>query len=172
MATTALRAYRYPLSTDDVRPYEDIKNVADDIDTDVGALYAAAWVAFSSPTLTWSGSTGAPTLGNASLTGRYQLLTTKMIRYQVRLVYGSTSAPGTGFWIFNLPFNASADAILFCKGVSFIDDISAQGRPGTSRLFSATQLIMDNSAGAVTGLSPATAATNDVYTLDITYDRV
>ncbi len=172
MATTANRAYRYPLSTDDVRPYEDIKNVADDVDADVQALYAAAWVPFNSPTLVWSASSINPTLGNASLTGRYQLLTTKMIRYQVRLVYGSTSAVGSGFWIFNLPFNASADAVNFCKGVSHMDDISAQGRPGVCRFTSATQLVMDNSGGVVTGASPVVPATGDVYTLDITYDRV
>lgn len=172
MATTANRAYRYPLSTDDVRPYEDIGFLASDVDTDVQALYAAAWVSFNSPTLTWTGSSTNPSLGNGSLTGRYQLLTTKMIRFQVRLVIGSTSTFGTGFWIFNLPFNASSDAVNFCLGVSHMDDVSAQGRPGSTRFTSATQLIMDNSAGAVTGTSPVVPATGDVYKLDMIYDRV
>lgn len=172
MATTANRLYRYPLSTDDVRPYEDIGFLASDVDTDVQALYAAAWVAFSSPTLTWTGSSTNPALGNGGLTGRYQRLTTKMLRFQVRLVIGSTSTFGTGFWIFNLPFNASTDAINFCKGISFMDDISAQGRPGSARLTSATQVIMDNSGGAVTGTSPVVPAAGDVFCVDITYDTV
>lgn len=41
MGTTPNRAYRYPASTDDVRPYEDIQFLATDIDTDVAALAAA-----------------------------------------------------------------------------------------------------------------------------------
>lgn len=172
MATTPNRLYRYPLSTDDVRPYEDLQFLATDVDTDVQVLYAAAWVAYNSPTLVWSSSGTAPALGNGSLLGRYQRLTTKTLRFQVRLIIGSTSTFGTGYWIFNLPFNASADAIIFAKGHSFMDDISAQGRPGACRIVSASQVIMDNSTGAVTGTAPVVPATGDVYNLDITYDTV
>lgn len=170
--TTANRAYRYPLSTDDVRPYEDIGFLASDVDADVQALYAAAWVAFSYPTLTWTGSSSNPALGNGGLIGRYQLLTTKMIRFQGQLTIGSSSTFGTGFWIFNVPFNASADAVNLCIGTHRMDDISAQSRPGTCRFNSASQLILDNSLGVVTGSSPVVPATGDKYTFDITYDRV
>lgn len=172
MATTANRAYRYPLSTDDVRPYEDIQFLATDVDADLNTLYTAAWVAYSSPSLTWTGSTTNPVLGNGALTGRYQLLTTKMIRYQVLLTIGTTSTFGSGFWIFSMPFNASADAITYCRGVSMMNDISIQSRPGTSRFNAATQLIMDNSTGVVTATSPVAPAAGDTYAVDITYDRV
>lgn len=172
MATTTNRDYRYPLSTDDVRPYEDIKNLADDLDADVEALYAAAWVAWSDPSLVWSSSGTLPTKGNAGLTGRYQLLSTKLVRWQGRLVYGSTSSPGTGFWVWNPPFNASADAINLCLGTAHMDDLSTQGRAGTSRFISASQLAMDLSGGVVTGTSPVVPATGDVYRWDIVYDRV
>lgn len=172
MATTPNRAYRYPLSTDDVRPYEDLQFLATDVDTDVQALYAATWVPYNSPTLVWSSSSVAPALGNGTLTGQYQRLSTKMVRFCVQLVYGSTSTPGTGYWIFNLPFNATANAQKFNRGLAFIDDISAQGRPGTSRIVSATQVIMDNSSGAVTGTSPMVPATGDLFNLDITYETV
>lgn len=171
-ATTANRAYPYPLSTDDVRPYEDIQALASAVDTDVQALYAASFVAWSSPSLTWLGSSTNPALGNGSLIGRYQLLTTKLVRWQGRLQIGSTSTFGTGFWVFNPPFNASADAITLCVGSAFMDDISAQGRPGTCRFISAAQLTMDFSAGAVTGTSPVVPATGDVYKWDVVFDRV
>lgn len=39
MPTTS-RGYRYPSSTDDVRPYEDIQFLASDVNTDVAALAA------------------------------------------------------------------------------------------------------------------------------------
>lgn len=41
MPTTPNRAYRYPSSTDDVRPYEDLQFLATDIDTDMAAVVAA-----------------------------------------------------------------------------------------------------------------------------------
>jgi hypothetical protein len=41
MPTTPNRAYRYPASTDDVRPYEDLQFLATDIDTDMAAVVAA-----------------------------------------------------------------------------------------------------------------------------------
>jgi hypothetical protein len=172
MPTTASRAYRYPSSTDDVRPYEDIQFLATDVDTDVQAIYAPAWVAFNSPTLTWTASISNPTLGNGTLVGRYQLQGSKGVRLQILLTYGSTSLPGNGFWIFNLPFTATADAVTFARGVSHMDDVSTQGRPGGTRFFSASQIIMDNSGGVVSGGSPAVAGTGDKYGVDITYDRV
>lgn len=172
MATTANRAYRYPLSTDDVRPYEDLQFLASDVDADVQLLYLPAWVAFNSPTLTWTGSISNPTLGNGTLEGRYRLLGTKRIQFQILLTYGSTSATGTGFWIWNLPFNADTDSVKFALGTSHMDDVSTQGRPGGTRFNSASQIIMDNSTGVVSGASPVAAGTGDKYRLDITYDRV
>lgn len=172
MATTTNRAYRYPLSTDDVRPYEDLQFLAEDVDTDVQGLYAPAWVAFSSPTLTWTASVSNPTLGNGTLVGRYKLIGSKGVRLQILLTYGSTSTAGNGFWIFNLPFNASADDVTFTRGISHMDDVSTQGRPGGTRFYSASQIIMDNSGGVVSGASPVAAGTGDKYGIDITYDRV
>ena len=172
MPTTPNRLYRYPASTDDVRPYEDLQFLATDVDTDFQAFYAPAWVAFNSPTLTWTGSVANPALGNGILTGRYQLQGAKGVRFQIYLVYGSTSTGGNGYWIFNLPFNASADAITFAKGISFMDDISTQGRPGTARIITATQVIMDNSTGAVSAGAPVVPAAGDRYHIDVTYDRV
>lgn len=172
MATTANRAYRYPLSTDDVRPYEDIQFLATDVDADVQALYAATWVPYNSPTLAWTGSATNPALGNGTLVGRYQLLTAKMVRYQISLTIGTTTTFGTGFWIFSVPFNASADAVTFTRGTSMMNDLSTQSRPGVCRFNAASQLIMDMSSGVVNGTSPVAAAASDNYVADIIYDRV
>jgi hypothetical protein len=173
MATTANRLYPYPLSSASVFPHTDIQALATALDTDVQALYFPSWVTYGSAQgLTWTGSIANPTLGNGTLEGRYQLQGTKRIRFQILLTYGSTSTAGNGFWIFSLPFAADTDSTKFALGVSHMDDISAQGRPGGTRFNSSTQLIMDNSGGAVSGGTPAAPASGDKYRLDITYDRV
>lgn len=42
MATTPNRAYRYPVSTDNVQVYDDMQNLATDVDTDMTALLATS----------------------------------------------------------------------------------------------------------------------------------
>ncbi len=146
-----------------------------DISAELAILSGQAnslWIPFNPPSLTWTGSSSNPSLGNGVLESQYQLLGSKGVHLQVGVTYGSTTTPGSGYWIFNLPFNASANSIKFSRGVSFMDDISAQGRPGTSRILNATQVIMDNSGGAVTGTSPAAPANGDRYNIDIFYERV
>lgn len=172
MPTTSNRAYRYPSSASTVQVHTDFQSLASDVDTDVQALYAPAWVAYNSPSLVWTASVTNPTLGNGTLEGRYVLLGTKRIRFQLLLTYGSTTTGGNGFWIFSLPFAADTDSTKYALGVSHMDDISAQGRPGGTRFNSATQIIMDNSTGVVSASSPVAPAAGDKYRLDITYDRV
>lgn len=132
----------------------------------------SAWITFNPPTLTWTGSIANPAIGNGTLEGRYQLIGSKGVRLQIYLVYGSTSTGGNGYWIWSLPYTASSDAVKFAKGIGFMDDVSTQGRPGTSRIITTTQVIMDLSAGAVSVSAPVTAATGDRYSIDIEYDRV
>ncbi len=129
------------------------------------------WIQYLPPSLTWTASSVNPSLGNGLLEGEYQLLGSKGVHLHVGLTIGTTTTPGTGYWIFNLPFNAAANSIKFSRGVSMMDDISAQGRPGTSRIINATQVIMENSGGAVTGTSPAVPANPDRYSVDIIYYR-
>jgi hypothetical protein len=59
-----------------------------------------AWTDY---TPTWGSDATAPTLGNATLTGRYKQLDSKTYAIRVHFVYGSTSSPGTGAFSFTLP---------------------------------------------------------------------
>jgi hypothetical protein len=63
-------------------------------------MHGGAWTDY---TPTWSSDASAPTLGNATLTGRYKSLDANTYAIRVHFVYGSTSSPGTGAWSFTLP---------------------------------------------------------------------
>lgn len=72
---------------------------------------STAWTAY---TPTW---TGGGSLGNGTLTGRYRQ-TGKRLKIAVRLIWGSTSTPGTGDWNFSLPagFTAASDVVQVVAG--------------------------------------------------------
>lgn len=129
---------------------------------------APGWTSY---TVVWTCSTTAPAVGNGTLTGRYRRPTgSDLMTAEVRLAVGSTTTFGTGYFIFSLPANASAGSVTFTIGDSFINDVSAQGRPGSSRFNSASELIADNSAGVITGTSPMVFANGDILQLRIQYE--
>ncbi len=99
MGTTSTEALRYPGTTDDVRPYEDIQNLA----TDVDAVFADVKAAMTSYTPTWGG-TGV-SVGNGTLAGWYKAVG-KMVDVVVELTGGSTTNYGSGGYTFSLPFTA------------------------------------------------------------------
>jgi len=60
-------------------------------------------------TPTWTGSGSNPSLGDGTLTGHYQKISSKLYWFSIMLVYGTTSTAGTGFYIFgNLPFTVKS----------------------------------------------------------------
>jgi len=61
---------------------------------------AGGWTAYT-PTLT--GDTGASTIGNGTITGRYQLLAEKTLAVLVNLAMGSTTSLNAGSVRFGLP---------------------------------------------------------------------
>jgi hypothetical protein len=71
-----------------------------------GAL-GTAGVAAVSPagiayTPTWTATTTNPTLGDGTLTGRYMQVG-KWVDFQIRLVFGATTAVGSGAYLFGFP---------------------------------------------------------------------
>ncbi|MBT2477654.1 hypothetical protein [Streptomyces sp. ISL-94] len=70
----------------------------------------AAWVApgdWVTYTPTWAGTTGAPTLGNGLLKGRYSRIG-RTCTVQIFLKIGSTTTQGSGSWSWTLPFNQAS----------------------------------------------------------------
>ena len=76
----------------------------DDAGTETGLASAGSSLgAWTDYTPTWSGTGTPPTLGNATLTGRYKQLDANTYAIRVNFVFGSTSSAGTGAWSFSLP---------------------------------------------------------------------
>lgn len=97
--TTTNHAIRYPTSGDNVAPLAThFENLADDVDTLLGA-----WAAY---TPAWTGSTGNPSLGNGTLTGRYCRIG-DLVVCQGRLIAGSTTTFGSGTYSISLPVTSA-----------------------------------------------------------------
>lgn len=62
----------------------------------------APWTTY---TPAWTAATTNPTLNNGTLAGSY-LQIGKTIHYRVRVVFGSTTAVGSGLYVFSLPVTA------------------------------------------------------------------
>lgn len=105
MGTTANRAYRYPGSGDDVRPYEDIQFLAQDVDADVQAIITARDAAWTNYTPTWLASGGTPAIGNGTIAGRYKQIG-KTVFFSIYVLFGSTTSFSSGAYSFSLPVAA------------------------------------------------------------------
>lgn len=70
--------------------------------TGASASDLSAWTAYT-PTIT--ADLGGFSLGNGVLSGRYKQIG-KTVFFQLKLVYGSTTTPGSGHWNFSLPVQA------------------------------------------------------------------
>lgn len=104
MPTTS-RGYRYPSSSDDVRPYEDIQFLADDINNDVTSLLT--WTSY---TPQWTASTTNPSIGNGTISGKYRYASLQVIELAVIIRPGSTTTFGSGQYRISLPVTAPAGA--------------------------------------------------------------
>lgn len=123
MATTANRAYPYPIASDNVRPYEDIQLLADAVDADVNPIFTA-WTAYT-PTLT--ADSGSPAAGTGgTLTGRYKQLG-KTVHIAVQFLLGTGFVSGTGGWYLSLPVGLSARTAQRPTGAGYYRDTSAAG---------------------------------------------
>jgi hypothetical protein len=72
-----------------------------------------AWTAYT-PTITADG--GGFSLGNGTASGRYKQLG-KTVHFYAKLVYGSTTSPGSGHWNFSLPVQAQSSNFTFSAAI-------------------------------------------------------
>ena len=124
---------------------------------ETGATGASAsdlteWTAYT-PTIT--SDTGTFTLGNGTLTGRYKQIG-KTVFFYAKLVYGSTSAPGSGHWKFSLPVEAKDSNYMFSAAI-LDDGASWYGGIGNGNYVGSTTnfaVITTNPNEALTGWVP------------------
>lgn len=83
----------------------DLQNEVVAIETQLGTN-AGAWQSY---TPTWTATTTNPTLGNATLTGRYVQIG-KVVTININLTFGTTTALGTGNHYFSIPVTAATGA--------------------------------------------------------------
>lgn len=122
-------------------------------------------------TPTWSG--GSPSIGNGTLTGRYQR-TGKRIDLQIQLTGGSTTNWGgaTG-WAFSLPVTAVSDTVYYV-GIAHILDSGTGFHTGVALINPGGTTFSINPSTAGTGgvfnsTNPITWATGDEIRINITY---
>jgi len=147
----------FPLSAGDMPPADDLNG-----------MIAPGWTSF---TPTWTVSAGSVSIGNGTLAGRYrQVQGSDTLIAQFRLIAGSTTTYGSGFWIFAPPITPSTNAVNHAVGCGYINDSGTQSRICTVRFVGATGIVADTGTGVVTNSSPQTWATNDELRFVIEYD--
>jgi hypothetical protein len=156
---TALQAWLDGLTDDDgtnavgtVWGKDDLLSMLTAIETAI----APTWTAY---TPTWASSGTQPALGNGTLTGRY-LQMGKIVFYDISLIWGSTSTPGTGAWTFSTPVTAANT--VGQAGSLYILDSGTQHFTGAIYVTGTTTFSMatTNAANVSTGV-PMTWATGD-----------
>lgn len=140
---------------------------------DIYDLLAAQWVSFGS--VAWSSTGSAPSIGNGSLTANYLAFSHTVLTF-TRLVWGSTTAGGTGDWRFTLPFDMNNDNY-YIGGVGF--DTSATAyyplacycNNTTPHIEAIGTYTSAGVLGRVTATHPVTWASGDVLTFVGVYQK-
>jgi len=124
---------------------------------------ADAWTPF---TPTWTSSGAAVSLGNGTITGKYQQVG-KWVEYRGLLTMGSTTTYGTGVYRVTAPVTPVGIELV---GVAQLLDSGTQDK-AASCYFSTTALLnLVSSAGAVGPTTPHTWATADLIRWHISYE--
>jgi hypothetical protein len=120
-------------------------------------------------TVTWTAVTTNPAIGNGTVVADYVKVGT-LVRYALRMNFGSTTTFGSGVWMFSLPFDAAAANDM---GSVFAFDAGTANRVGASAISSTTtlRLVSDNTTNNWQSNIPFTwsGADNDRFQTTIVY---
>lgn len=124
----------------------------------------------------WTSSGSAPTQGNVVITGKYTQVG-KVVFWDVRWIFGSTSAVGTGNYSFTLPVTALAlpGTTDWPAGSGVFVDVSTQNRYNVSATIpTATTFWVNVSAGGNPGVlgaaTPVVPANGDWFSVGGRYE--
>lgn len=134
----------------------------------------SSWVAlgtFTDYTPTWTATGTAPSLGNATVVGKYTQIG-KVVVYYLRVIFGSTSTFGTGTWFFSVP--VTAVGILYTGSAYLQDTSTGAAYAAMSRYGDATALtVLDiNTRTYISSATPFTWAQDDVVEISVVYAAV
>lgn len=114
-------------------------------------------------TPTFTASTVAASVGNATISGLYAT-EGKYCDYEIFFVAGSTTTFGTGNLLFSLPFPAAAGGLSPMGQGQIIDASAGVRNYRTAALWTSTQILLISEAGAaVTNVVPWTWAVSDTW---------
>lgn len=116
-------------------------------------------------TPTWAG--GGPTIGNGTLTGKWQK-TGKTVTVQIYLVGGSTTTWGGAGWTFSLPETAATDGVTY-MGVAQALDTGTAYYTGQAAIASGGTTMLMHNTSSWSNTVPFTWATGDSIAITITY---
>lgn len=154
----SFRAGRYPTDA-------ELEAMADQIDALTGT-------GFTAYTPTWTASSSNPAIGNGQIDAGYRYVPeSDLVVYEGRIVTGTTTTYGSGFWQITAPITASAGSANRTVLVGEAIDASAgSAHPIVGRWFSGT-LVFNGVAGtSVSSTVPFTWATGDELRWSITYE--
>lgn len=121
-------------------------------------------------TVTWTGATTNPAIGNGTLSGHYSKRG-RTVTVNLRLVCGSTTTFGSGGWFFSLPYIPSTatpqtgSASILDSGTLFYVGATQTLTDGTARCI----VIPESSAAQADATRPMTWASGDELRATITY---
>jgi hypothetical protein len=113
------------------------------------SIESTEWTSYT-PTITADG--GGFSLGNGVASGRYKQIG-KTVFFHAKLVYGSTTSPGSGHWNFSLPVTAHSSNFTFSasildSGVAWYGGIGNGNYTGSTTSFAVN--VTSPSAGTAT----------------------
>lgn len=155
---------------------DDLQAMVDQIDN----LTAPGWTSY---TPTWGSSGTAPAIGNGTLSGRYRRQAgSDRVEVEIKLVWGTTTTSGTGFYNWSLPVTAAAAAVTAVEtGSCQVTNAGDISQPGVAVLATTTLVIctmgpwpntattINNRGGQIAATSPFTFANGDNITLRLAY---
>ena len=147
MTAPTYKAGQYPQGADVEWTVDSINN-----------LKAAGWTDYSAPSMTITGSTTSPTLGNSTLQAFYrQAVGTDVIDFVFKLTIGSTFSAGSGLYTFSMPIAMLAPQLNI--GVCNWLETGVAYYSVALLPISANELIMarDGATGALTHTGPSGA---------------
>lgn len=130
-------------------------------------FWATNWTPFT-PTLL--NAQGGQTVGNGTLSGKYQKVG-KTVDLCIKLIFGSTTSLGNSFFphFGNLPFSARAIDFQACSGWNY-DASVFNGYTGLGQWSGTTEIRPSDHSGWLTDGTPYTYTTGDSYIVQTRYE--
>lgn len=140
--------------------------------SELGTLSANSNSAWQSYAIAVTANSGGFALGNGTLTGQYRTVTSDLIIVRGRLIWGSTTTAGTGFWRITVPVAASTDSINMSVGNAWFLDTGSQVRNGNCHFIDADEIGLDSPTGSAGSGVPQTWSTGDEWRFTLEYEPV